>query len=175
MPRHYLNQYWLVANWTLGNNFQWNHDLNSSISSNRKDLKILSMKCWPFHPCPNALINSKNFWLLHQVKIMQMCFKNINRSSSPSGRIIIGIRNQKTWNKKYIFLKNQFEKSSYNNHQTRWVDYTPTSVPPVIIGYIRRTLFTIRYHWHCWPFDLGIKLVCYCLYSASGSQNISMG
>ena len=30
-PSHYLNQCWLIVNWTLGNKFQWNLKLNSII------------------------------------------------------------------------------------------------------------------------------------------------
>ena len=31
MPNHHLNQCWLIVNWTLGNNFQWNLYQNSTI------------------------------------------------------------------------------------------------------------------------------------------------
>ena len=31
-PSHYLNQYWNIVNWTLGNKLQWNLNQNSNIS-----------------------------------------------------------------------------------------------------------------------------------------------
>ena len=31
LSSHYLNQRWLIVNWTLGNKFQWNLDQNSTI------------------------------------------------------------------------------------------------------------------------------------------------
>ena len=31
MPSHYLNQYWQIVNWTLGNKHQWNFNPNSYI------------------------------------------------------------------------------------------------------------------------------------------------
>ena len=30
-PSHYLNQWWIIVNWTLGNKFQWNFNRNSNI------------------------------------------------------------------------------------------------------------------------------------------------
>ena len=31
VPRHYLNQWWNIVNWTLGNKFQWNFHQNTTI------------------------------------------------------------------------------------------------------------------------------------------------
>ena len=30
-PRHYLNQWWLIVNWTLSNKLQWNSNLNTNL------------------------------------------------------------------------------------------------------------------------------------------------
>ena len=30
-PSHYLNQCWIIVDWTLGNKLQWNHNRNSNI------------------------------------------------------------------------------------------------------------------------------------------------
>ena len=31
MPSHYLNQCWVIVNWTLGNKLQWNFDQNTKL------------------------------------------------------------------------------------------------------------------------------------------------
>ena len=39
-PSHYLNQWWLIVNWTFGNNFQWNMYQNVWIVFKRRNISI---------------------------------------------------------------------------------------------------------------------------------------
>ena len=44
-PSHYLNQYWLIGNWTLRNKLQWNQNQNvESFSFMKMHLKMSSAK-----------------------------------------------------------------------------------------------------------------------------------
>ena len=47
VPSHYLNQCWVIVNWTLRNKLQWNFDQNTFM---KMYLKILSAKRHPFCP-----------------------------------------------------------------------------------------------------------------------------
>ena len=43
-PSHNLNQCWIIINWTLRNDFQWNFDQNTNFSFKKLHLKMLSAK-----------------------------------------------------------------------------------------------------------------------------------
>ena len=43
-PSHYLNQWWLIVNWTPGNKFQWNLNRNSFIFSQENALENVVWK-----------------------------------------------------------------------------------------------------------------------------------
>ena len=73
-PRQYLNQCWLVVNWTHRNKLQWNLNRNtklilfysykaySILFFMKMHLKMSSAKWWPFSPWREELIlkNKKN-------------------------------------------------------------------------------------------------------------------
>ena len=42
-PSHYLNQCWIIVNWTIRNKFQWNHNQNTTIFIQANELENLSM------------------------------------------------------------------------------------------------------------------------------------
>ena len=51
-PSHYLNQFWNIVNWTLGNKFQWNFRQNTPISIQENAFenvvwKMASILSWP--------------------------------------------------------------------------------------------------------------------------------
>ena len=50
VPSHYLNQYWIIINWTFGNNLQWNSNQNTKFSFMKMHLIISSPKRRPFCP-----------------------------------------------------------------------------------------------------------------------------
>ena len=62
-PSHYLNQWWNIVNWTLGNKLQWNFNRNSSIF-------IENVVCEMFCSFRLGLNVLRYFWLFptwHQV------------------------------------------------------------------------------------------------------------
>ena len=59
-PSHYLNQYWVIVNWTLWNNLQWILLKIQNFSFTKMHLKISSAKSWPFCPGGDELIMSHN-------------------------------------------------------------------------------------------------------------------
>ena len=50
MASNYLNQYWLIVNWTPGNKFQWDLDRNSTISIKNCILNCRLPNWRPFCP-----------------------------------------------------------------------------------------------------------------------------
>ena len=85
-PSHYLNQCWVIVNWTLRNKFQWNFNQYKKISFTKMHLKIPSAKCagrdgkylcrvrwhieisWCWHDFPGVNINIQ-FQQQHKVMI----------------------------------------------------------------------------------------------------------
>ena len=47
MPRHYLNQNWLTANWTLGNRLQGNINQSRKVFIHENVFNMASAKWWP--------------------------------------------------------------------------------------------------------------------------------
>ena len=48
-PSHYLNQCWIIVNWTLGHKLQWKSQSKLTHFHSRKSiLKMTSRKWWPF-------------------------------------------------------------------------------------------------------------------------------
>ena len=58
---HYLKQYWLVLNWTLGNRFQQNLNQINKLSCKKMNIKMSSAK---FHPFCSGL----NEWTDHSAQ-----------------------------------------------------------------------------------------------------------
>ena len=50
MPSHYLNQCWVIVNWTLRNKLHWNFNWNKNFSFTKMHLKVSSAKWRPFCP-----------------------------------------------------------------------------------------------------------------------------
>ena len=63
-PSHYLNQCWIIVNWTLRNKLQWNFDWNSNIfiKENALENRI----------CEMAAILSKGRWV-NYVSLYLLC------------------------------------------------------------------------------------------------------
>ena len=40
-PSHYLNQYWVIINWTLRNDLQWNYNHNAKLFSHENAFEII--------------------------------------------------------------------------------------------------------------------------------------
>ena len=51
-PSHYLNQCWVIVNWTLKNKLQWNFNKNTKLSFTKMHLKLSSAKWRP--SCPGG-------------------------------------------------------------------------------------------------------------------------
>ena len=49
-PSHYLNQWWVIVNWTFRNRLQWNFNQIQNFSFVKMHLEISSVKWWPFCP-----------------------------------------------------------------------------------------------------------------------------
>ena len=62
-PSHYLNQCWVMLNWTLRNKLQWN--FNKSFSFTKMHLKISSAKWQPFCPRGDELSYTLSIKLIH--------------------------------------------------------------------------------------------------------------
>ena len=54
-PSHYLNQYWNIVNWNLGNKFQWNLNRNSNIFIHENAIESVV--------CEMAAIMSRPQWV----------------------------------------------------------------------------------------------------------------
>ena len=72
-PSHYLNQCWIVVNWTLRNKFQWNLNQNSNIFIQENVFEMSSAKRRPFCLGLNVFIKgayssswqAEYFWKRH--------------------------------------------------------------------------------------------------------------
>ena len=49
-PSHYLNQCWVIVNWTLGDKLQWYFNQNTKPFIHEKEFKLSSVKRRPFCP-----------------------------------------------------------------------------------------------------------------------------
>ena len=47
-PSHYLNPWWNIVNWTLGNKFKWNCNKNLNIFIKKNAFKMVYVKWRPF-------------------------------------------------------------------------------------------------------------------------------
>ena len=61
-PSHYLNQCWLVVNWTPGNKFRWNSNRNSIIFIQKMHLKLSSAKMVAILSRGRGLVPHIYFW-----------------------------------------------------------------------------------------------------------------
>ena len=64
-PRHCLNQWWNIANWALGNKFQWNPNRNLYISTQENALEnvVWKMAANLSGPqCVNWLVANDTLW-----------------------------------------------------------------------------------------------------------------
>ena len=60
-PSHYLNQFWVIANWTLGNKFQWNFNKNSLCHAFENTVcKMAAILLWP--PCVKHFFDGQWLW-----------------------------------------------------------------------------------------------------------------
>ena len=70
VPSHYLNQCWLVVNWTLGNKFQWNPNQNTNIFIEENEFQIVVCKILlPFSAAydldsTQAVIATQVYWVM---------------------------------------------------------------------------------------------------------------
>ena len=71
-PSHYLNQCWLIVNWTLRNKRRWNSNLNTKLFIQKMHLKMSSARtaviCWTLFPYQMGYLNLKenvipNIWV----------------------------------------------------------------------------------------------------------------
>ena len=69
-PSHYLNQWWVIVNWTLRNKLQWNFNQNIKLFIYEMHQKISSTKWRPFCPGRDEL----NWTLLLQTQLYHPCF-----------------------------------------------------------------------------------------------------
>ena len=65
-PSHYLNQCWIIANWTLRNKFQWNFNRNSNIFIHENAIESVV--------CEMAFILSRPQWVNEIKRILPIHF-----------------------------------------------------------------------------------------------------
>ena len=63
-PSHYLNQYWVIINWTLGNTFQWNFNQNTRLFIHENEPENIV--------CEMAAILSKERWVERYIVVYSM-------------------------------------------------------------------------------------------------------
>ena len=68
-PNHYLNQCWVIVNWTLMNKLQWNLNQNTKFFIKNMHMNISSAKWWPFSPGGNELIKLR-FWSHEEISVV---------------------------------------------------------------------------------------------------------
>ena len=68
-PNHYLNQCWVIVNWTLMNKLQWNFNQNTKFFIKNMHMNISSAKWWPFSPGRNELIKLR-FWSHEEISVV---------------------------------------------------------------------------------------------------------
>ena len=75
-PSHYLNQCWVIVNWTLMNKLQWNFNQNTKLSFTKMHLKISSAKWRPF--CPREMESKNSYKTAHSssMRTSMECLSN---------------------------------------------------------------------------------------------------
>ena len=83
-PSHYLNQWWLIVNWTLRNKLKWNSNQNTKLFINENTFENVAREM--------VVIVSKGWWVNHDilsVYILYLLFINDNTFENVAREIVV--------------------------------------------------------------------------------------